>query len=715
VWFLLITFALFIFPGALGAVATAQNEAASAAATSEIDGLSWMNIRDSSGVPLASYTFATDRGGVLNPGATVLWAILGLEFIGYMTIVTTAIWLIGYALSFRWLDWFGSALRGVANALTGQIATPTMLVTAAAIGAFFVAWFIVRGYHAKAATQGVMMVGVAVLGPLFLADPLADVLSSNGLLAQGRNLGISVAAGLNGNSSPNPSQLVVTMQEDLADNFARRPLQVWNFGHVVDERPSCREAWSAGVLSGDEGRIKNGMKTCGDGAAHAKASNPSMGQVGTGLLLLLGGGTLVLFAVYLAVKVMRAALDTIYHGFMTIFGFAAGGFVYGPTQTFLVRNLVDGVVAAARMAAFTIFLGIYTLFLGNLFQQARGQVMAVIVVAGAVEVVAISQLKRLDQSLSRGNDWMANRFAMAIQGVRAPSAGGGGSALGMGSARAAGALPGFVTGLGALNTINMSPATAWLAGATVNPLNPLSRGRKRVDQTSIAIADSLREQHAWNHSARGNWRLKAIARSESHGGMRSALGLANALDGLADSHVPDSFVAAVMLTAGGTDQGVIDVQRALAVQKASMSQNPFGFAPLQKAVAAGRAVESHVGIDAHPAFAAQALVAADNFVRHSTAPLNPVSDHHPFVERVMNRVDDEHRLRNEISPDEWRNAGRDVRWHIGQRTALEHRDAARAYYNDQSDLNRQRLMRSTRRLSNLDHLEADAGPDPWDP
>ncbi|WP_280260287.1 hypothetical protein, partial [Nocardia abscessus] len=48
-WFLLILFALFVFPGLLGAGAAAQNHAATAG-PSQIDGLSWMKIRDSAGV-----------------------------------------------------------------------------------------------------------------------------------------------------------------------------------------------------------------------------------------------------------------------------------------------------------------------------------------------------------------------------------------------------------------------------------------------------------------------------------------------------------------------------------------------------------------------------------------------------------------------------------------------------------------------------------------
>ncbi|WP_159849557.1 hypothetical protein [Nocardia sp. CY41] len=715
IWIALTFFALFVFPGFVGALATAQDAAGATSGTSGIDGLSWMNIHDSSGIALSDYRFATGDESLFKPRATILWAVLGFEFIGYIAIVTTAIWLIGYALSFRWLDMFSSALHGVADALTAQIATPIMLVTAATIGAFFVGWFMVRGYHAKATMQVVTMVGVALLGPLFLAEPLADVLSSHGLLAQGRDLGISVAAGLNGNSHPNPTQLVATMQSDLADNFARQPLQVWNFGHTVDQRPACRSAWSAGVAAGDDNRVINGLKSCGDAAAHAKAENPSMGQVATGLMLLTCGGILLAFAMYLGLKVIKAALDTIYHGFMSIFGFAAGGFVYGPTQTFLVRNVVDSFVAAARMTAYTIFLGVYVLFMGNLFAQARGQVMAVIIIAGTVEIVAIFQLKRLSSGLSRGNDWIANRFGLAIQGS-GKSAGGSGTALGMsGGGGKSGPGMGLVNTLTTLNAINASPVTAWLAGGRVNPLNPLASTRRRIERSTRRILASREEGYIEHQLSRTNWRGVAVDAATAVGGIHTQLGVTRALKVLRDNKVPDSRIHSVLLSSGATNERVTNAFTAYSVQESTASQNPYSFAPLQKAIAAAWAVDNHVGHEAHEAFAAQAVIAADSFVRHSNAPAPGADIDQAFVRRVEQNWHSDRALRAAITPDEWDNAGRDTRWAIGHRVATMHQQAARDYYENPNDMTREALMRSARRVANLDHLDPEGGLDPWNP
>lgn len=711
-WILGLLTAFVVFPALVGVVvATAQP----GSGVSQIDGLSWMNVRDSQGVPLASYKFDTDNGSILNPTNTVLWTLLGVEFVGYISIITSAIWVITFTFSFEWLDIFSSALNGTAQALVRQIATPMVLITAATIGAFFVAWFIARGLPTKATMQVITMLGVAVLGPVFLAAPLEDVLSSDGLLVKGRDVGLSVAAGLNGNGNPNPQQLVSIMQHDLADNFARKPVQVWNFGHVVDDVGSCEGAWTSAVLSGSD--VKGAMEDCGDGAAHQKASNPSVGQLGTGLILLVCSTLLMLFAVYLGLKVTKAALDTIYHGFMTIFGFAAGGFIYGPTQTFLVRNIVDALIAAAKMAAFTVFLGVYLLFLGNVFDQARGQVMSVIVIACAIELVAISQLSRLNKGLERGNNWIANRFSLAIQGGSGGGGGGGGSALGMGGAQLPGGGGGGMGGLAALaalNTVNASPMIGWLAMRTPNPLNPLARSKKLSDIANYQSAAARLEGHQWSQLSRDNWVDKAIRREGPDAG--TIWGLAQAIDGLGDSGVAETHWPAILSRRGYTHEQIQQMQRARAVQNATTSKNPYGFKPLQKAVASAHAVQNHIDADptARAAFASWTTIAATNFRRHTRAPDPGATLDHGFIARVRQNWDSDVALQRAVSVDEWNTVGRDTRWAIGTEVSNAFYDAAVRHRDNPTDTNRRELMRWTGRLANLDHLHPSMGLDPFD-
>ncbi|RDI54048.1 hypothetical protein [Nocardia mexicana] len=559
---------LFLCPGLLGAAATADTastETGSRTAGSSVgSALGWTHVTDSSGVEASRYLLATDHGGVLEPGDTAIAMVLGLEFAGWKIIVVTAIWLIGYALSFEWLNIVAKPLLGVAHSLTGQIATPLMLITAATIGAFFVAWFVARGFYSKATTQVVTMLIVAVLGTVMLAEPLAEVLSPHGWLAKGRDLGISVAAGLNGSGGAEPAGTVATMQATLTDNFARKPLQVWNFGHVIDSRPACRAAWSAGIEAASEQRVKRGIAGCGDDVAEESMNNPNFEQIGTGLLLLVSATILLAFGAVLAIKVMRAALDTVYHGLMSVFGFAAGGFVYGPTQTFLIRNVVDGVVAAARMTAFTIFLGVYVLILGNLFRLAGDQVMVVFMIGAIVEIVAILQLRRLSASLDRGNEWMANRFALAAQGNGARGSGStSGTAIGMGAAGVGHSMSSsLLPALAAISTVNNSPVTEWLWGGTRSPLRPNARrerdaqlgqwgfwGAPGVGGPKGTYARSYMKWNQYEHGAR--------QAARQNGGINSFRGASAALQSLEDFGGSANDAWAMLTSIGFTDREVM--------------------------------------------------------------------------------------------------------------------------------------------------------------
>ncbi|WP_280377625.1 hypothetical protein [Nocardia wallacei] len=548
-------FALFVFPGIIGAVATAQS---GASANQE---LAWMEVRDSSGVSLSNYLIVTDYS-LFSPGKTVVSALLELEFVGYMALVTSAIWMIGFVLGLGWLSTVGVALEGVAEGMTGQLATTAALVTGVTIGALIVGIFVIRGHFAKAKVQVVTMFIVAVLGPVFLADPLGEVLSADGFFAQARDVGIAVAAGVNGNSNPDPDQVVATMQETLADNFARKPVQVWNFGHVIDERPGCGAAWTAGVRSGSGDRVLEAMNACGDAQAYAHAKNPGMGQVGAGLILLVSVVVLLGFSVYLTGKVFGSTMRTIYHLFRAILGFAFGGFVYGPTQIALVRDVTDALIGAARMFAYIVFVGIYTLFIGNLFRQAPGQVTSVMFIAAVVMVIAIFQLAQLSKGMDRGHEWISQRVAGAALGDR-PGAGVTGAVMGMGTTRANGSLgAGMLAGLAAVSTISNSPATEWLAGRTRSPLRPFSRTERKAQLASWNVWNSpgFGGAQGWYRQSylnRQQFAEAARTAAKRYGGIDTARGVAAALQGIQDVGGTLADARGALLGAGFTNQKLI--------------------------------------------------------------------------------------------------------------------------------------------------------------
>ncbi|WP_026342803.1 hypothetical protein [Nocardia sp. BMG111209] len=656
------------------AVSRAGTQAGSGGPTAAIDGLAWTGVKDSSGIPLSDYVFATDHGSLLHPRNTVLSLGLESEFTGFMVIVISAIWLVGCVVSFRWLDRVAEPLTAVGDSLTRQVAIPIVLVTAATVGAFCVAWFVLRGQHARAAIQVATMLAVAVAGATYLAHPLADVLSSHGLLAHARDVGIAVAAGVNGDDTPQPDAIVSGLTATLADNFARHPVQVWNFGHVVDTAPACRAAWSAGVLDGDSGRITAGLSGCGDRYALNKADNPSMGQAGTGLVLLVFGTILLLFLCYLAIKIFLAALSSVYHGLLAVFGFAAGGFIYGPTQAFLIRNLVDIVADAAAMVAYTVFLGIYTLVLDDVFRAAAGEEMAVVFVGGLLLLTGFALLRRLDLGLVGGQVRIAEQIRGALAGRSADSTGSPSStdlsAASLRYALSPGQLVGRGTsGLEKLAVIDANPLTSLLFRRP-NPLQYWSIRQQHLNDLNYRLLRGEVPAEAvagWTggltlgKNAQDAAAREAVRRFGDYSSRSAAAAAANVFEiGATAADVQGALVAAGYSPAVALD--------AIRVRNRVHDETPTT-SPLARTTTALRLAAGTRDLPApHRApYAAQIAESAAAAERDTPRPLRPDLVDTPFTDDVMRLVDRRAapaEFERVIPADHWHRIGEDTRRHL---------------------------------------------------
>ncbi|WP_227983302.1 hypothetical protein [Nocardia spumae] len=689
---------------------------------SAIDGLSWTDVRDSYGVPLSDYMFATETS-ILNPKASGLAMVLGMFFAAFMVTVISAIWLTGFVVSFRWLEWLSKPLTAVADSLSGQIATPLMATVSVSIGALFVAWFVLRGYHAKATLQVLTMVLVAMFGTLYLAHPVADVLSPNGLLAKGRDVGISVAAGLTGDSEPNAQSIVGRLNATLADNFARHPVQLWNLGHVVDDSPRCRAAWSSAVRTGSDAQLAREMRGCGDNSAARKIENPSYGQIGTGLVLLVFGAILLMFLAYLAVKIFLAALSSVFHAILAIFGFAAGGFIYGPTQAFLLRNLVEMVGDAASLMAFTLFLGTYDLVFDALFRSAPDNGIAVIFVGGLATSAGFILLKRLDLDMIGGQRRIADRLRAVLEGKPAP-AGGGSSGIDEGSLRYA-LSPGRAAGaaLRRAAEFNSNPAASWIFGRS----SPLSYYSKHMQEMNYLNYELLRG----NVPARAanSWMARLTTGKNMHDSAART-----AASGFGGTN--PRAAAATMTTVLGLGGDRADAMAALAATRfpvatrrwaaeaharvmTSAAENQIQYSPLAQTAAALDLAESardHGGPE-QAAHNAQFAESAAMFYRLAPRPGRVRTDaeweRNQLVRDSLRDYRNFEEFSRVVTPERWQRADEDTRRYIGSRLARDLANVSRDYDLNPSDALLAEARRRKNRALNIDLGISGTNIGPW--
>ncbi|WP_280454737.1 hypothetical protein [Nocardia brasiliensis] len=597
-------FVLFVFPGILGAVVTAQT--GSGLAGTGYSALSWTDVRDSAGVPVANYMFVTDHGGILSPWNTAMSVVISLEFAGWSTLIGFGNWIVGTTISFSWADRIGAALAGVADSIIRQLPLPAMLAAGTALGVVFVAMFIVRGQFAKAAMQVVVMFGVAVGGPLVLAHPLQEVVASDGVLAQGRDLGVALAAGLLGDNDPNPAAMTKSLQGRMADHTVRWPLQTWNFGHVVDTRPLCKSVWSNGMINQSEKQVKEGLTACGDTVARAATDNPTVGQIAAGFLLIIVGGTVMWFGVSFAFRVFWAMADAIYNALvLLIWDIPMTGFIYGRTQISMVRRIVDTGIAMVRMVANIVKLAFFLAFFGRLMEQSAddGDVMLILVLGAIVMVVGTVQLKRMNERLTATSVEVAGRIGRSIEsgGVFAPV--GAGSGGGMGLAGLGNSLPAssgsFVNKLAALSVVASSPLTEWMFGGMRQPFRPYAGLQRAAD-----ISAMERETTSGLGGARG-WAAQGAADRSLHemvaqhalenapGGMNTVRGAAAVRLAMDDAGLPADHVGGVFHSLGWEDMEMMNHQaKSFGNIQRDADRNPGANPHIALLVAAYRRVQS---------------------------------------------------------------------------------------------------------------------------
>lgn len=373
-----------------------------------------LGVTDSYGVPLSRYAISTDYGSVLDGGSqAVLATLLEAEAGLFVVIGGVAIWFLMYVISFGFLPDLVQPVAAVAQDYASQI-LPSVAAIAAIVAATFVAVNVLRGNFPRAASQAAAAVLIALIGGALVYSPVSWVISDNGPLAQGRDVAVSLGSNSIANSG-NTNDTLSRLEGTLATSFVRRPLQTWNFAGQPDSTPACAAAWSAGVNSGDPDNIKDGIRACGasDSAAmKATADNPSPGQLGTGVLMLMFVGIFALFCAVLGFHIVLEFFRAVANGFKLLWGFAVGVIPGGP-QASLVNTFVAMLFAGVAMFGYITL----TIFIGQIvtvvFRQQGNGVVAMLS-ALILMMVAIRLIFTMSKSLKQSS---ANTAAGVLNSV----------------------------------------------------------------------------------------------------------------------------------------------------------------------------------------------------------------------------------------------------------------------------------------------------------
>ncbi|NTY62547.1 hypothetical protein [Mycolicibacterium sphagni] len=310
--------------------------------------LGWTGLRDSDGVPVAFYFLsmvssreaATNNGqgiSVLDPSSWMPWMAAAMEravdnataawwltlIAGtFIFIMAAALWFLRFALSTGWLVAIATFAHPLYNAVSSLASSMLLGPIAVTICVIVAGYHMLRGHPGR----GWAMIGTAITLTVLLAtvfsDPIGDLYSEHGLLALGRGTGLEIAQAATGAPFASGTSLDAKLDALMANVVTagvRHPLQVLNFGMVIDDVGGCRQAWNAAITSAggvDGPGPAHAMATCGAPQALAYAQRLGGSDATTGLLLVIVAIVVAFFYFYVGLSAMLVGIKSLYFGIL---------------------------------------------------------------------------------------------------------------------------------------------------------------------------------------------------------------------------------------------------------------------------------------------------------------------------------------------------------------------------------------------------------------
>ncbi|MCA2243424.1 hypothetical protein [Mycobacterium sp. WUMAC-067] len=276
--------------------------------------LNWTGIKDTYGVPLGSYYLSVVSAGEaiteagpdlsINPASWARWlgnaiitgvshdtvvSWLQAQVSFYVFMITVALWLLRFAMSSTWLYWLATWFRPLFDILRTLLidlgVLPICLILALGYGAYQMLWHGRRGLGWSIMLSS-FAIGVIGMILVFQGDPLGELSGDHGLLFQARTLAFTAAQGALNNGSLVPgadnSANLDHLTAVTADAVLRHPLQLMNFGMVVDDIGTCGTAYSKALMAGDGQMLPTLSPTLPTGAPGSMSATDALPFIGGG-------------------------------------------------------------------------------------------------------------------------------------------------------------------------------------------------------------------------------------------------------------------------------------------------------------------------------------------------------------------------------------------------------------------------------------------------
>jgi hypothetical protein len=282
----------------------------------------------------------------------------------FLFVMSVALWFVRFALSTGWLVAIATFCAPVFNAVNALVHNMKLGSIAITICVAIAGFHILRGNAGRGWAMVATALMLTVLSITLFRDPITDLYSDNGLLALGRGTGFSIAQAATGTSFASgtslDSQLDGLMSQVVTAGI-RHPLQVVNFGMVVDDIGGCSRAWSnaviaAGGVSGSG--PAHAMEQCGAPQALAYAQRLGGSDLSIVVVLGIAGALFAAFFFYVGLSVMLVGIKAGYFGILVGPALLIGLAGFGRSERFAKHCAVELGMHVVQIMVFEIYLAV---------------------------------------------------------------------------------------------------------------------------------------------------------------------------------------------------------------------------------------------------------------------------------------------------------------------------------------------------------------------
>ncbi|MCA0296947.1 MAG: hypothetical protein LCH96_16875 [Actinobacteria bacterium] len=378
--------------------------------------LSFIQLTDSHGINVWQYELSIDRGNAITATDKWFWAKpIDSAWQFYRDGVLTAIWLLHWILDFGWIAPIGDAAMTVSDSLHNVVSQMGLAALFLTFAGTVAAFYIVRGKIATGVWEFLMAIVIMAGLTTFLANPARMILNpSDGLVYKARDASMSVVAAIAETPDLKGSDQTDAITSDLIQTFIRQPLEMVNFGIVIDGT-SCESSYDEALKSGPhawDSTIRDKVNECASKLGDY-AGSPTPSMFGTVIFLypavlivlvlaIVIGGAVLLAGIRACYQAVKASVTTII------------GVLPGAGRRPFLGTIADFLIAISVFVFSYLFLAIFLKVIqlvlggsGTMSAPQRIFLTDILLVAGLV--IYMLNKKRIQQSANHLKEMLAKR------------------------------------------------------------------------------------------------------------------------------------------------------------------------------------------------------------------------------------------------------------------------------------------------------------------